>query len=97
MSYADYTMGSPVEDDAAPGGSIDTRWERHRFGVKLVNPANKRKMKVIVVGTGLAGGSAAATLFTLIVVLGFLTVPLGVLTGFLREAPGVAAQAQVGR
>ena len=60
--YADYTVGAPVEDDAAPGGSIDTRWERHRFGVKLVNPANKRKMKVIVVGTGLAGGSAAATL-----------------------------------
>ena len=60
--YADYTVGPPVEDDAAPGGSIDTRWERHRFGVKLVNPANKRKMKVIVVGTGLAGGSAAATL-----------------------------------
>src|SRR5690349_5998896 len=61
-TYADYTVGAPVEDDAAPGGSIDTRWERHRFGVKLVNPANKRKMKVIVVGTGLAGGSAAATL-----------------------------------
>ena len=60
--YADYTVGPPVEDDAAPGGSIDTRWERHRFGVKLVNPANKRKMKVIVVGTGLAGGSATATL-----------------------------------
>ena len=60
--YLDYTVGSPVQDDAAPAGSIDTRWERHRFGVKLVNPANKRKMKVIVVGTGLAGGSAAATL-----------------------------------
>lgn len=39
----------------------------------------------------------AATLFTLIVVLGFLAVPLGVLAGFLREAPGVAAQLQVGR
>ena len=39
----------------------------------------------------------AATLFTLIVVLGFLTVPLGVLAGFLREAPGLAVQAQVGR
>ena len=62
MTYVDYTVGAPVEDDAAPGGSLDTRWERHRFGVKLVNPANKRKMTVIVVGTGLAGGSAAATL-----------------------------------
>jgi succinate dehydrogenase / fumarate reductase flavoprotein subunit len=60
--YSDYTVGAPVEDGAAPGGSIDTRWERHRFGVKLVNPANKRKMRIIVVGTGLAGGSAAATL-----------------------------------
>ena len=62
MTYVDYTVGAPVEDDAAPGGPLDTRWERHRFGVKLVNPANKRKMTVIVVGTGLAGGSAAATL-----------------------------------
>jgi succinate dehydrogenase / fumarate reductase, flavoprotein subunit len=62
VSYSDYTVGAPVEDTAAPGGSIDTRWERRRFGVKLVNPANKRKMKIIVVGTGLAAGSAAATL-----------------------------------
>jgi hypothetical protein len=46
----------------APGGDIETRWDRHRFGMKLVNPANKRKYKVIVVGTGLAGASAAATL-----------------------------------
>ncbi len=62
MTYSDYTVGAPIDDTAAPGGSIDTRWERRRFGVKLVNPANKRKMKIIVVGTGLAGGSAAATL-----------------------------------
>jgi succinate dehydrogenase / fumarate reductase flavoprotein subunit len=59
VSYSDYTVGAPIEDTAAPGGSIDTRWERRRFGVKLVN---KRKMKITVVGTGLAGGSAAATL-----------------------------------
>jgi succinate dehydrogenase / fumarate reductase flavoprotein subunit len=62
VTYLDYTVGDPITDTAAPDGSIDTRWERRRFGVKLVNPANKRKMKVIVVGTGLAGGSAAATL-----------------------------------
>jgi succinate dehydrogenase / fumarate reductase flavoprotein subunit len=62
MSYTEYTVGAPVTDTAAPDGALDTRWERRRFGVKLVNPANKRKMKVIVVGTGLAGGSAAATL-----------------------------------
>ncbi|NMH96011.1 fumarate reductase/succinate dehydrogenase flavoprotein subunit [Pseudonocardia acidicola] len=62
MSYVDYTVGAPVVDKAAPDGPIETRWERRRFGVKLVNPANKRKMHIIVVGTGLAGGSAAATL-----------------------------------
>jgi succinate dehydrogenase / fumarate reductase flavoprotein subunit len=45
-----------------PTGPIETRWDRHRFEMKLVNPANKRKFDVIVVGTGLAGASAAATL-----------------------------------
>ncbi len=62
MSYVDYSVGEPIADGAAPDGSLDTRWERRSFGVKLVNPANKRKKKIIVVGTGLAGGSAAATL-----------------------------------
>ncbi|WP_300013801.1 fumarate reductase/succinate dehydrogenase flavoprotein subunit [Pseudonocardia sp.] len=60
--YSDFTVGDPIVDTAAPDGPIESRWERRRFGVKLVNPANKRKMKIIVVGTGLAGGSAAATL-----------------------------------
>ena len=46
----------------APTGPIETAWDRHRFEMKLVNPANKRKFNVIVVGTGLAGGAAAATL-----------------------------------
>jgi succinate dehydrogenase / fumarate reductase flavoprotein subunit len=45
-----------------PTGPIETRWEKHRFDLKLVNPANKRKYSVIVVGSGLAGGSASATL-----------------------------------
>jgi succinate dehydrogenase / fumarate reductase flavoprotein subunit len=45
-----------------PSGSIQEKWDKHRFEMKLVNPANKRKFTVIVVGTGLAGGSAAATL-----------------------------------
>jgi succinate dehydrogenase / fumarate reductase, flavoprotein subunit len=49
-------------DSKAPGGPIETRWDRHRFNLKLVNPANKRKHKVIVVGSGLAGASAAASL-----------------------------------
>src|SRR5437899_2313022 len=46
----------------SPTGPIETRWERHRFNLKLVNPANKRKHTIIVVGTGLAGGAAAASL-----------------------------------
>jgi succinate dehydrogenase / fumarate reductase flavoprotein subunit len=54
--------GDPIADTAAPDGPIETRWERHTFAAKLVNPANRRKLTVIVVGTGLAGGSAAATL-----------------------------------
>jgi succinate dehydrogenase / fumarate reductase flavoprotein subunit len=45
-----------------PAGPIGEKWTRHRFEMKLVNPANKRKYKVIVVGTGLAGGAGAASL-----------------------------------
>src|SRR6266566_585526 len=45
-----------------PAGPIEEKWTRHRFEMKLVNPANKRKYTVIVVGSGLAGGAAAATL-----------------------------------
>ena len=45
-----------------PSGPIEKRWEKHRFDLKLVNPANRRKSTVIVVGTGLAGGAASATL-----------------------------------
>ncbi|MBV8381627.1 MAG: fumarate reductase/succinate dehydrogenase flavoprotein subunit [Planctomycetaceae bacterium] len=45
-----------------PPGPIEEKWSRHKFQMKLVNPANKRKYSVIVVGSGLAGGSAAATL-----------------------------------
>ncbi len=49
-------------DAKIPGGPLAQKWDRHRFELKLVNPANKRKFEVIVVGTGLAGGSASATL-----------------------------------
>jgi len=45
-----------------PSGPIEQRWERHRFEMKLVNPANKRKYNIIVVGSGLAGASASASL-----------------------------------
>ncbi|MDP3236979.1 MAG: fumarate reductase/succinate dehydrogenase flavoprotein subunit [Myxococcales bacterium] len=49
-------------DAKIPDGPIETKWTRHKAAVSLVNPANKRKFKVIVVGTGLAGASAAASL-----------------------------------
>jgi succinate dehydrogenase / fumarate reductase flavoprotein subunit len=45
-----------------PDGPVETKWTRHRFEMKLVNPANKRRYTVIVVGTGLAGGAAAASM-----------------------------------
>ncbi|MFD6565542.1 fumarate reductase/succinate dehydrogenase flavoprotein subunit [Micromonospora profundi] len=57
-----FTEGDPIADTRAPDGPVEKRWETRRFEAKLVNPANRRKMTVIVVGTGLAGGSAAATL-----------------------------------
>jgi succinate dehydrogenase / fumarate reductase, flavoprotein subunit len=57
-----WTEGDPIADTAAPDGPVETRWERRQFSAKLVNPANRRKLTVIVIGTGLAGGSAAATL-----------------------------------
>src|SRR5687767_8158630 len=46
----------------SPTGPIEQRWEKHKFEMKLVNPANKRKHRVIVVGSGLAGASAAASM-----------------------------------
>ncbi len=49
-------------DAKIPAGPIAEKWDRHRFELKLVNPANKRKYTIIVVGTGLGGGAAAATL-----------------------------------
>src|SRR5213596_2775808 len=49
-------------DAKIPSGPLRDKWDRHRFELKLVNPANKRKFEIIVVGSGLAGGAAAATL-----------------------------------
>ena len=51
-----------ILDGKCPTGPIQQTWDKHRFDLKLVNPANKRKYSVIVVGTGLAGGAAAASL-----------------------------------
>ncbi len=49
-------------DSKIPSGSIDQKWTKHKFDMKLINPANKRKHSVIVIGTGLAGASAASSL-----------------------------------
>jgi succinate dehydrogenase / fumarate reductase, flavoprotein subunit len=49
-------------DSKIPGGPLSEKWDKHRFDSKLINPANKRKYTVIVVGTGLAGGSASTAL-----------------------------------
>ncbi|SIT85946.1 fumarate reductase/succinate dehydrogenase flavoprotein subunit [Pontibacter indicus] len=51
-----------ILDSKIPEGALAEKWDKHKFNVKLVNPANKRKYDIIVVGTGLAGASAAATL-----------------------------------
>ena len=63
MSENDYYIeGDSIRDEKAPEGPINERWDERRFSAKLVNPANRRKLSVIMVGTGLAGASAAATL-----------------------------------
>jgi succinate dehydrogenase / fumarate reductase flavoprotein subunit len=51
-----------VLDAKIPGGPLALKWDKHRFEMRLVNPANKRKNTIIVVGSGLAGGAAAATM-----------------------------------
>lgn len=48
-------------DSKIPSGPVEGKWDNHRFNLKLVNPSNKRKYTIIVVGTGLAGASAAAS------------------------------------
>jgi succinate dehydrogenase / fumarate reductase flavoprotein subunit len=59
---SDYSIGEPLVDTKAPDLPIEQRWDRRKFEAKLVNPVNRRKHKIIVVGTGLAGGAAGATL-----------------------------------
>jgi succinate dehydrogenase / fumarate reductase flavoprotein subunit len=51
-----------VLDSKIPAGPLEKKWEKHKFESKLINPANKRKYEVIIVGSGLAGASAAASL-----------------------------------
>src|SRR5512143_3819858 len=49
-------------DEKIPSGPLTAKWDKHQFDLKLVNPANKRKFDILVVGSGLAGASAAASL-----------------------------------
>jgi succinate dehydrogenase / fumarate reductase flavoprotein subunit len=74
-------------DARAPSGALDTAWDRHKGELKLVSPANKRKYTIIVVGTGLAGASAAASLAE----LGYNVVNLCIQDS-PRRAHSVAAQ-----
>jgi succinate dehydrogenase / fumarate reductase flavoprotein subunit len=62
MTDGFYKSGEPIADAKAPACAIEERWTTRKFEAKQVNPANKRKKKIIIIGTGLAGGSAGATL-----------------------------------
>jgi len=57
-----FEVGAEIKDAKAPGGAIEQKWSKRKFEAKLVNPSNRRKLTVIIVGTGLAGGAAAASL-----------------------------------
>ena len=74
-------------DARIPGGPIESKWDRHRFESKLVAPANRRKYTVIVVGTGLAGASASASLGE----LGYNVLTFGIHDS-PRRAHSIAAQ-----
>ncbi len=74
-------------DSKIPSGPLTEKWDNHRFEMKLINPANKRRFSVIVVGTGLAGASAAASLAELgykVDIFGYQDSP--------RRAHSIAAQ-----
>lgn len=51
-----------ILDSKIPSGPIEQKWDKHRAEIKLINPSNKRKYSILVVGSGLAGASAAASL-----------------------------------
>ena len=61
-ALAYYRLGDEISDSKAPDVDIEKMWKTRQFQAKLVNPSNRRKLTVIIVGTGLAGGAAAATL-----------------------------------
>jgi succinate dehydrogenase / fumarate reductase flavoprotein subunit len=57
-----YQPGDWIQDSKAPAGPLEEKWNTRQFEARIANPANRRRLSVIVVGTGLAGASAAATL-----------------------------------
>ena len=61
-TFGMYTVGDKIADAKAPDTPIETMWTTRKFDAKLVNPSNRRKLSVIIVGTGLAGAAAAASL-----------------------------------
>ena len=62
MDYTKNVLEGLALDSCVPPGHITEKWTKHKFNMKLVNPANKRKYTILVVGTGLGGGAAAATM-----------------------------------
>jgi succinate dehydrogenase / fumarate reductase flavoprotein subunit len=76
-----------ILDGKVPAGPLESKWDRHKFAMSLVSPANRRKYTVIVVGTGLAGASAAATLGE----LGYNVLAFTILDS-PRRAHSIAAQ-----
>jgi succinate dehydrogenase / fumarate reductase flavoprotein subunit len=62
VTLIDASTASGTLDGRIPSGPIEQKWDQHKFDMKLVAPHNRRRFKVIVIGTGLAGGAAAATL-----------------------------------
>jgi succinate dehydrogenase / fumarate reductase, flavoprotein subunit len=60
--WTDPEPGTPPPDGRVPPGPITEKWDQHKFDMKLINPANKRRYHIIMVGSGLAGASAAASL-----------------------------------
>jgi len=87
MTQSSSVAGDPRLASGAPAGPLAEKWSRHCFDMKLVNPNNRRKYTVIVVGTGLAGGAAAASLGE----LGF-NVEVFTYHGTPRRAHSIAAQ-----
>ena len=64
MDYTKNVLEGLALDSCVPPGDISEKWTKHKFNMKLVNPANKRKYTILVIGTGLGGGAAACLLYT---------------------------------